>query len=197
MLYEDEAKFLKRLPMYTSFVLPRLLPQGTDIAVLCNPKHKKHLKNLPVIPFFSKTFGRLDGKYYYHRVPYEETWGLDRYDIQSSIDSDDLPGPNYLSKMREIIEREVANGFKGRLHVHYQPELYNPHTFEFKKMRNKYSQKFGSAFYSIYQDTEDYIGVGHTGHSKMPSLCDKSILLPEGDCWAMVHGDNFSTSWNS
>ncbi len=200
MLYKEDEPFLDRLKIYKNYVLPALKNQDRldfDIAVLCNKKHSSYIEGLGLIPFYSDTFGDTTGKYYRHRIPYEKTYGLGKYDIQTSIDSDDVPGRKYVSLMRDVIDEEVSAGFTGKLHVHYQPEKMRVDTGEVSGFNKTYTKNFGSAFYSIYQDNEPYIGVGHTGHSKMGRLCDKSIKLPTGHCWALIHNKNHSTSWNS
>ena len=204
MLYkEDDPQFEERLAIYRAFSLPRLklqTVQDFDIIVLCNKKHSGVFKKLGLkVAFYKDGFlGHRPRGLYNSFTPFENIEGMDMYDIQTSIDSDDLVAENYIWRIRKAIEIE---GYDKSLHIHFQEELYNPHTLERKSMKIKYGvppKNWGSAFYSLYQpDKKNYIFAGQETHLHISQHFEKSILIGEGYCWAMIHGSNDSTTMDS
>lgn len=196
MLYEDDKKFLARLELYKNILLKSLeaqTNQNFDIAVLCNRKHQEFIKEIGVIPFFvgENNYGQKD-KTWHVKVPWEEIEGLEKYDIQSNIDSDDYVSEEYI----EIIQESCGGGKS--IHIHFQPILHNYITGEKKRMSNRYDKNTGSAFYSLYQpNKENYIYIGQDGHRRMQNYAEKTILIGEGHCFVGVHDSNDSTTMNA
>jgi hypothetical protein len=133
MLYTDDNEFYKRLELYKKYTLKSLREQTNknfDIAVLCNRKHATTINSLNVIPFFvgKDNFGQKD-KTWHCKVPWTEIEGLDKYDIQSNIDSDDFISKEYV----ELIQ-SLSVGDKS-IHIHFQPVLFNHKTGEYHHNR--------------------------------------------------------------
>jgi hypothetical protein len=204
MLYEEnDPVFEERLALYRTLCLPRLRLQTVkdfDILILCNEKHAKFFKELGLKTIHTRDgfLGHRPRGLYNSFTPYENIKGLDKYDIQTSLDSDDLVSDNYIWRIEKAIESE---GYDKSLHIFFQEELYNPHTFERKSMRIRYGvppNNWGSAFFSLYQPNKDnYVYIGTETHLHMGKYADKSILIGEGYCWATIHGNNDSTTMNS
>ncbi len=195
LLYKEDDRLLKRLELYKKYCLDSLKKQTKtdfDIAVLCNRDHSKIFKDMGIIPFHFKDnwFGQKPKKYWSCFRGWDNVEGLDMYDIQTSLDSDDFVAPNYLETIENTIDREA----EGSLHVHFQPRFFNIATGEDLPQKKQYSEETGSAFYSLYQpDKTNYVYCGHDSHLRIGKLMDKSILIKEGYCWIGVHDDNDST----
>jgi hypothetical protein len=200
MVYEeDDPKFEERLAIYRAMCLPRLRLQKNknfDISVLCNKKHADIFRSLGIIPHFLKEefYGeRMPVGTWILYTPWENIEGLEKYDIQTNLDSDDLVSPDYTEKIEEEMKKHNCKTL-----LSFQERLYNPHTFEEKEMRKKYHEKMPSAFYSLYQpDKTNYIYINHDSHLQMHKYAEKSIIVGEGYCWASIHGNNDSTTMNS
>ena len=197
MDYPDNSEFEKRIELYREMVLPRLLSQtdrNFDIAVQCHPRHKERVKQLNrrIIAFTKKPSVGM-------KWPWLGKWnevdGLDKYDIQTSVDSDDWVSKEFVAKIHEAISKQDLTK---SLHISFQPELLNLETGQTKKMRTRYSPTSGSMFFSIYQpDKENYIYIGEHVHNEMQRYFSKSITLPEGDCWMCIHKENRDSTMNS
>jgi predicted DNA-binding protein (MmcQ/YjbR family) len=208
--YEDDSKIDSRIELYKSLTLPCLLEQtdqNFDIAVKCNPKHFEKVRqiNERIIPFYITRKGkeRIKRLYNYSKlyidfIEWEYVRGLKKYNIQTSLDSDDIVEKNYIAKIKEEVGKHIKEYPGESLHIHFQPELVNIRTGETKKMNRRYSNKLGSMFYSLFQPgKKDYIFIGHDSHLKMMEYADRSVLIPEGYCKLSVHGDNDSTTMES
>jgi hypothetical protein len=197
MLYKDDGRFLKRLELYKKHLLNSLKKQrrqNFDVAVLCNRRHAEYLTELGVIPFFLKdpdNLGQRD-KTWHVKVPWSEIDELEKYYIQSNIDSDDFVSDDYIQMVQHFAEGEE------KLLIQFQPSLVDYKTEVIKPMRNKYDEENGSAFCSLYQPTEDnYIYIGQDGHRKMPKYANRTITIGEGYAFVGIHDDNDSTTINS
>lgn len=196
LLYEDDNRFQKRLSLYKQYLLSSLEKQTNkdfDVAALCNRKHAPVLRSIGVIPYFTRegNFGTRD-KTWHIKIPWSEIEGLDKYDIQSNIDSDDWVSGDYIQTIQEL-----AQGDKS-IHIHFQPLLVDIKTGLVKKMKSVYNENNGSAFCSLYQPNKDnYIYIGQDGHRRMQNYADKTIIIDEGRCFVGVHDDNDSTHINS
>jgi len=196
---KDDPRFDWRFSYFKAMVLPRILNQTVknfDIAIWCNPYHDELFKSLsPRIKVFhakvdSVQYKTLRGKkYYYDFVKWEDLEGLEKYDIQSGIDSDDLIEPNYI----EIIEMHLFNATIPT-HLCFQPKTFNLKTLRVKPMMN-YHLKRGSAFFSLYQPDKDrnYKFIYCDSHISMWKYAKRSIVIPAGHCWATIHNLNEST----
>ena len=196
MLYRNKKDFLERFELYKETALFSLRNQKSknfDIGIKCNPKHadiiKKEFPN--IITFYQEGFGKRnkDG-YYTDFVPWEKIRGLEKYDIQTSLDSDDMVSEDFI----KIIEDNIKEK-KHSVHIHFQPVLIDNVTNEIVRMKTRYSSKKGSAFYSLYQP-EDYIFIGHDSHLKMPQYAKETILIDEGEVLIVIHDKNDSSNMN-
>lgn len=196
MLYKHEFDFLKRLELYKKTAYTSLITQNNknfDIAVLCNPEHDKHLISLGIIPFHRKDghFGEKTLAGWHTFVDWSNIEGLEKYYIQSNLDSDDEVTSDYVDKVQNLLY-----GNK-RIHLHFQPKLRDYKTKEEKEMKTKYDINRGSAFFSLYQPEEEgYIYLGCDSHRDMVKYADKSILV-NGFCFVNIHADNDTSSMRS
>ncbi len=198
MLYpENSPAFDERLAFYRSLVLPRLKAQSVkdfDIAVLCGRYHADIFERLGLIPFHLKNnwLGQKPGKFWSCFTTWDNIEGLEKYDVQSNLDSDDLVSDKYVERIRRAVE---VDGGKQSLHIHFQPRLFNLLTLEEKPQKKQYGLGVGSAFYSLYQpDKTNYAYIGQDSHLRAGSYADKSILIGEGYCWIGIHDNNDSTT---
>lgn len=197
MLYPDRERLDERMEIYLKHCLPRLriqTKQGFDIVVLCNRKHRKVFEKLGIIPIFMKDnwFGQRPTKYWSAFTSYDNLEGYIKYDIQTSIDSDDMLSRDYVETVEDIIKKESEGK---SLHIHFKPRFYKLSTGEEKYQDRDYGINRGTAFYSIYQpDKRNYVYVGSDSHLWMPKKFNKSIFMPEGYCWIGIHDNNDSTT---
>lgn len=196
LFYKDEKALRDRLLIYKETALKSLLKQedqNFDIAILCKLEHKDIVKIHPkIIPFFSdKEMFRLSGNNFSF-FKWEDVYGIDKYDIQTNLDSDDSVSPEFTKKIQETMaDKNYIT------HIHFQPLLRNYHTGEIKKMKLRYNESFQSMFYSIYQpNKENYIYIGQDSHSVFGKYAEESILIPEGYCWMNIHDKNSSSTMN-
>src|SRR3989304_6316699 len=206
-----DPKFEWRFDYFKLMVLPRLLNQtfqDFDIGIRCNPVHYRRFLELSpkIIPFTvtkeaegyirpedrerAKPYG---GEYFIDFVEWKDVVGLEKYDIQTGLDSDDLIlRDDYL----EFIQRECRHAHRRSLHLNFTPTI-----FDLKSLRSFPSQFHysspdrGSMFLSLYQpDKTDYKFIYHDSHFKMGKFADKSITIPESFVAQTVHDFNESTT---
>jgi hypothetical protein len=183
-------------------VLPRILSQRDkdfDIAIWCEPHHDELFKALsPRIKVFHAKKETVEyrkspenGKtYYYDFIDFEDLEGLEKYDIQIGLDSDDLIKDDYVDVIKHVISQENSNR---SLHVCFQPRTFDVKTLLTRGMR-QYNSKRGSAFMALYQpDKTNYRFIYCRSHITLYKVAEKSIILPEGHCWASIHWINEST----
>lgn len=199
---KGDPRFGFRLAYFKAMVLPRLLAQTNQnfqIAIRCNPCHEKILKNLSEkITTFrvrneAERFRMIKTKkYFVDFAPWHQVLGMAKYDIQSGLDSDDLVSENYIETIQRIVMEHPANK---SLHISFQPEIFNSETLKTYPIGSTYTEKRGSAFFSIYQpDKNHYKFAYEKSHLFIGKDMDKSIIMPKGFCWATVHGNNYSTT---
>lgn len=199
---KDDKRFGWRLDFFKAMVLPRILGQTYDkfdIAIWCNEWHKEIFESLSarIKTFDTKTDPtKREGGYFKDFVPWADIRGLEKYDIQSGLDSDDLISRNYMETARKKIDEWCKKSPDKSLFLSFQPCLFDLETLKTYSMRTRYNRKNGSAFFSIYQpDKEKFRFAYEAGHWRgLPKLFYRSIALPEGKCWATVHGLNESTN---
>jgi hypothetical protein len=203
---KDDPRFQWRLDYFKKEVLPRILNQSDpnfDIWIRCYPWQKKILESLsPRIKTFTvknegaryKQHKRNPKKQYFHDfVKWEDVENLPRYEIQMSLDSDDLIDPLYVAFLRITLDQLSKTNPGKRIHACFQPESLDLKTGETKKLGN-YTSKRGSAFFGFYQPiSDDYFFIGSESHISMWKHADLSVVLPIGSCWATVHDINEST----
>ncbi len=190
LFYENEQDLKDRLPVFKETALKSLLEQtdqNFDIAVLCKPEHKDLVKIHPrIIPFFSDKekikMLKNNGSFF----QWEDVYGLEKYDIQTNVDSDDTVSPIFTTKIQEVMaDKDHIT------HIHFQPLLKDYQTGEVKQMKMRYSDSFQSMCYSLYQPNKDnYIFIEQDSHTTFGKYAEESILIPEGYCWMNIHGKN-------
>lgn len=198
-----DERFKWRFKYFKRMVLPRLLAQtdqNFDIAIRCNPIHNRLFERLsPKIKTFcvrneSERYKIVkERKYFLDFVPWSDVIGLERYEIQSGLDSDDLISENYI----ETVKKEIAKHDKDKtLHISFQPGIFNADTLQKFPINIRYTKKMGSAFFTIYQPNlkGKYIFAYQYSHLKLGGYFNESVILPAGYCWASVHGHNISTN---
>lgn len=196
---QDDERFEWRLNYFKAMVLPRILNQTNnnfDIAIRCNPWHKEIFESLsPRIKTFQVKnegarykIGKRGLKYFHDFVKWDDVIGLEKYDIQTGIDSDDLIGPEFMEKVNQAIEGEHES-----VHVCFQPMLFDLRDMKTRGMR-RYGPGRGSAFLSLYQpDKKDYKFLYCDSHISMWKYAKKSKVIASGHCWATAHWLNEST----
>jgi len=196
LLYKEEKDFKERLDLYKETALDCLKKQTVrnfDIAIHCNPDHAEYVRELDFIPFFMKdrSLGYRQGPYWTAYTSWSNIEGLEKYDIQTNLDSDDIITNDYIVKIQEIMKGDES------IHLHFQPKLRNHHTKEVKESWIQYGSTKGSMFYSLYQPSkENYVFIGHDTHADMWKYVDKTIFINDKTyCWLNIHGKNDSSYW--
>ena len=201
----NDPRFEWRFQYFKDNVLPRLLYQTVDdfdIAIRCNPWHNELFKNLHprIIPFQVgnehvdyKEVGRF--KFFFDFSPWKNVIGLDKYLIQTGLDSDDLIVADYIETIRNEIKKYPPNE---SLHISFVPEIFNVAKCTTYGIGVKYSPTDGSAFMTLYQPRYndpkyEYHFVYERSHHKLYKIVDRSITMPTGYCFASVHNWNEST----
>lgn len=195
---QDDPRFNWRFKHFVDNVLPRIKAQtykDFDICVWCNDWHKELFEGLGLKTFnVIKESVRYKGdrkKYFHDFTPWSEVIGLDKYDIQLGLDSDDYIEPQYLEKIiEEIIKNKDGNK---SIHICYEPEMVRLSTGKIEHLGN-YNKKRGSAFMALYQpDKTNYRFVYEESHISIIRNADIAIVLPKGYCYAVAHEINEST----
>jgi len=196
---KEDPRFDWRFSYFKAVVLPRILNQTRedfDICIWCNKWHDEIFKSLSsrIKIFHAKKdtikYKILKGKkYYYDFIEYEDLEGLDKYEIQSGIDSDDLISRDYIDTIVKYLKNE-----KDKTHLCFQPKTFNLKTLAIKPML-PYHSKRGSPFLSLYQPNKEdnYKFIYCDSHISMWRYAKKSIVIPSGHCFMTIHYFNEST----
>jgi hypothetical protein len=198
---EDSPIFEWRFHYFASMVLPRIKKQRGvfDIAVWCEEHHADLFRSLGVIPFSVKEeyrgyirpgYEKKSQEYHVDFVPWEAVQGLERYELQLALDSDDL------LLRDDYIERIIGSvlDINEPTHVCFQPYIFNLDRLTFYKAPVRYSTTRGSAFYALYLPLQRaYTFVYDNSHLKMQNVAQRRIYVPEGFCAYTVHGSNASS----
>lgn len=197
---EGDPRFAWRLRYFKDEVLPRILEQTDqdfDIAIRCRPEDDNIFRSLSekIRTFHvrneSERYKIIHGKrYFLDFVSWKDVEDLPRYDLQMGLDSDDLIRNDYV----ERIKKEIGSGGRST-HVCFQPELLDLKTGRILPIHQNYHEKKGSAFFGLYQSpaVTDYHFAYEKGHLDLWQFAEKSIVVPEGYCWATAHDLNEST----
>lgn len=196
-----DLRFKWRFEYFKNEVLPRILnqtEQDFDICIRCNPEHNELFKSLhPKIKtfqveneFVEYKQSKLNGKKYFEDfVEWDRVLGLEKYDVQMGLDSDDLIEKDYFSIIKELVYKNIGT----TLHICFQPKLFRLSTGKTKPMRT-YSEKRGSAFFALYQPSKDNYKFAYCmSHIILGRIAEKTIVVPEGHCMATAHDINEST----
>ena len=200
---ENDQRFEWRLEYFKNEVLPRLLAQTNqnfDIAIYCNKAHAELFKELSdkIITFQAKKSNTVyrttvnKRTYYSDFMPWSNVVGLEKYDIQTGLDSDDLVTAGYIERIQhEVRKRDVNKS----LHITFQPDLLEWSTQKRFPITTHYSvPSRGSAFFSIYQPKKDkYIFAYEYSHLTIGENFKESIMITGKYCSMTIHGRNEST----
>lgn len=182
--HNDPAEMQWRMYYFEGAVLPRIKAQHTDhdfdICVLCPPSVHNKMRALGIKPF---TLNTPDFNYKKQgNFTYDQTIGLDRYDIQIRIDSDDLIAPYFL---HTILDTPTD-------YVTFQPELYLLKTGKITPMKHQYRTDQPSAFLAVKNYPECIY------HKVFLRFNDrKCTLYPKGMAWVTIHDRNTGTKATS
>ena len=205
-----------RLERYVDIVVPQLRGQTNtdfDIALRVNKptldkiRHYLDTHGCKDIITFTEDHILFLGTYYDKSEFYNyggesinkySTWenihGLEKYDIQTSYDSDDYVSKDYIQTVKDIA---MGHENKEPLHIHFQPIWLHEATKTTGRMEFRYNKYCGSAFYSIYcpQKDKEYIFCRVRSHANILNMFKYTILVPEGKCWIGVNENNVRTRW--
>jgi hypothetical protein len=192
--YKDEELFKKRFDYFKREVLPRLKNQTYkkfDICVWCEDNHKKLFEDLGIKTFkakYEEPKEKLPNLYDFNQ--WETVEGLDKYDLQIALDSDDLPHKNLIKTALKLTRKE-----KGRVLLSFQPIKYEEKTGKKYIMRNYEKTKRCSPCYAIKQDLDkDYLFLYFRSHFRM---CDEKwdkIIYVEGLVTMTINDYNINTT---
>lgn len=199
---ESDPRFKWRFEYFVNEVLPRIINQtykDFDICIWINEWQQPYFDKLKEIAPRLKTFTVKDyevqykeergRKYYYDFTPWKNVEGLEPYDLQMGLDSDDLIDKRYVSAIVQQIKYPQLS-----LHICFQPDLFILKTGEKKPMKIRYNSNVGSAFMALYQPYKhNYHFIYEKSHLSLGRLARRSRVLPRGYCWATVHDINEST----
>lgn len=201
---KDDPRFEWRLEYFKKEVLPRIKAQTVDdfdVCIRCNPWHEHifqelGLKTFRVVDEFVKYKQGPRLAYFHDFVPFDRTVGLEKYDIQMGLDSDDLIEDDYVETLENTIKAK-AREFPGKtIHVCFQPQTVNIRDGKrIVKAMRRYTPTRGSAFMGLYQPDkgDNYKFVYCESHMTLWKHADVSFVLPYGYCYATIHDLNEST----
>lgn len=208
--YASPQQFEWRFGFFASMCLPRIRRQSGDfdICVWCEPHHKERFELLGC-----KTFGVKDeyrgwikpgheGKDQYHVdfIPWEAVVGLDKYDLQIAIDSDEL----LLRDDSFDVIRETFKKCPGTGHVSFQSVLFDVPSCQLYVSGYRYAVDKGSPYYALWQPgvpDERYVFLYDESHFKIGDKMDRKYFIADdkeqAHIAASVHDWNASTRLNS
>ena len=166
--YATPEQFAWRYNYFASMCLPRIrrqLGEEFDICIWCEPNHKELFEKLDC-----KTFGITDeyrewirpnhkGKeetYHIDFVPWNAVVGLNKYDLQIAMDSDDL-------LLRDDTFNVITNTFRnceGTGHITFQLSVFDVTRCQLYTSHFVYSLDNGAPFYALWQPSvsdEDFV----------------------------------------
>jgi glycosyltransferase involved in cell wall biosynthesis len=199
-----------RFSYFRSMVLPRLLSQRNQrfvIAVRTAVEFAQRFRELSerivtfcVKPGFEnwipsgydpREFAEKRERHHVDFVPWEAIDGLEQYDIQTSVDSDDLILRN---DFIDRIEQECWRRPDESAHVQFQPCLFDVQSLAFYESRGQYNSENGSPVYSIYQPKKsEFVYVGQDSHLRIGKLTRRSVVVDLGYVAMSTHSSNAST----
>jgi hypothetical protein len=208
---KEDPRWSWRLAYFQSIVLPKILSQRDqdfDICIRANKHHEKELLALsPKIKVFDVDPKKKNWvkpgyeakikKYFVDFVNFEDIIGLDRYDIQIGIDSDDMPiRDDFVTRIKKEVEKDRERS----LHISFQPQIFQPSTLRVYECPFEYgvSTLKGSPVFAIYQPLKGkgYMYAYEDSHLLLPRYMNKAIRIEDDYCVYSVHECNSSTSLN-
>jgi len=192
---KDNPQFEWRFEFFKKEVLPRILAQtdqNFDIAIWCEKHHEEIFKSLsPKIKIFQAEYKKRDSHLFIDYTAWENVAGLEKYNVQMGLDSDDLIEPNFVEEVTKLSVGQES------IQMSFQPVKFDIFTKKKYKM-DQYSEKRGSPIFAFYQpNLDDYKFAYHTSHLRMPMVAQKVIVVPEGFVMMAIHGKNDSTKIKS
>ena len=204
---KNDPRFEWRLAFFASMVLPKLLAQtdqNFDICMRVNEHHADRVRALsdkikifnvaPRVKNKIKNGYRSKArKYFIDFVDFKHVVGLDKYDIQIGLDTDDMP---LRGDFVERIKDEVVTRGGKSIHISFQPHVFHVPTLRMFEAPVKYGARKGSAIFALYQSDEvrKYVFAYEDSHLKMPRFAVTRIAIEEDFCAYSVHDNNASTS---
>lgn len=201
---QNDVGFEWRFSYFRSMVLPRILAQDIqdfEIAIWCNPWHHNQFLMLSER---IRVFGvrpEADGyvrpedrerarKFHIDFTYWRDVVGLEDYDLQIGLDSDDLISKNYLSR----IVSEVRLAKSDSLHICFQPLMFNLSNLTQYETSLSYGPEAGSPFFAIYQKGREAFKFAYEySHLTLGKHFNKSVCIDSGYCWFTIHDFNAST----
>lgn len=199
----SDPRFAWRMAYFKNKVFPRIISQGDDfeIAIRCHCSHAPLFKALSdrvrtfqVVGECAKYKTVRGKKYFFDFVSFGECRGLDRYELQIGLDSDDLIEPGYYEEIKKLLRPAIEKGESA--HLCFQPGLIDAKSGEKFPMPNRYSTKKGSAFFAIYQpaSADPFVFAYQESHLTIGRHFINRLISPRADlCFASCHELNEST----
>lgn len=180
-----------RFAFFRSMVLPRILNQTNrdfDLWIVCHPEHLNQIRdfdlniNICCTPEFPHNIGSVK-KNFNDIMPH--------YEIQTSMDSDDLVSLMYIARIKE----EVNKTPNEKIVISFQPYKLDLLTMKRYKMWERYGPIKCSMFHSLYQpDLKDYDSILNFDHSFISDYIKNIVTIPEGYCDMTIHNSNWMTA---
>jgi len=207
---KSDPKWPWRLAYFQAMVLPKLLAQTDqdfDICVRVNDHHAEQVQALSdrIKIFTVKRQHRhyvkpgyvyKRRKYFVDFLDFNMTQGLEKYDIQIGIDSDDMI---LRDDFVERVKLECMRKPDKSLHIGFQPHIFQPSTLRMFKCPVEYNDGRGSPVFVLYQPLDvpfynkKYVFAYEDSHLKLPGYMDRKIRIEEDFCCYSVHDNNAST----
>lgn len=188
----DDPRFPQRVQMYKNYTLKSLLnqtDQDFDIVVWCEPHHDDLFKNLSdrIKIIHADTEVRYkSNKFFVDYTPFSKVYGMDKYEAQLGLDSDDELKPNAIE--------EVKKHLNGRRAISLQPIKRDIKTGKLYKMVDYKSKGKLSPIFCLYQPDEPYLFAYEYGHfSEMPNQFNDKVYLYDLAIMNILDGVNEST----
>jgi len=199
---EDDSRFIWRYQHFVEKVLPRIYAQtykDFDICIWCNDWHKHFFESIGLKTFnvnnevikYKQHKHKPNKRFFHDFKKWEDVIGLEKYDLQLGLDSDDFIEPKYV----EIIIKEIEKRKEGNKSIHlcYEPEMIRLDTGKICKLGNYHINR-GSAFMALYQpNKENYRFIYEESHISIIKKADIKVILPKGYAFATAHSLNEST----
>lgn len=211
---KNDPKWSWRLAYFRSMILPKILAQTDQDFDICLWVSDHHLKEVKAISDRFKFFKPMDRyknylkqgyrhkikKYFVDFRDYKMLVGLEKYDIQIGIDSDDMITRD---DFIERIKKECSKKPEKSLHIGFQPYIFQPSTLRTFKCPFPYHDGRGSPIFVLYQPLDvdfyntHYVFAYEDSHLKLPRYMDRKKMIGENYCCFSVHDCNASTYLHS
>lgn len=188
----DDPRFPNRVEMYKKYTLNSLLnqtDQDFDILVWCEPHHDELFKSLSdrIKIIHADTEVRYkSNKFFVDYTPFSKVYGMDKYEAQLGLDSDDELKPEAIAEIKKHLNGQ-------RKAISLQPVKRDTGTGKMYKMVDYKSKGKLAPIFCLYQPDETYLFAYEYGHfSEMPNQFKDKVYL-YGLAVMNIHGENEST----